>query len=159
MSLFGLWFLQLLLVPALSPLFIGIVRRVKARLQNRVGARVTQPYRDILKLFRKDEVVSADASWIFSSAPYLIFAVSILLGASIPLLSAHLTATVLGDLLTVVYVIALSTFFLALAGMDTGNAFGGWWGAKLSVKKGEKLIKFVLIIAIFIMAIKLLNIF
>ncbi|KKW42498.1 MAG: membrane-bound [NiFe]-hydrogenase-3, subunit D [Candidatus Magasanikbacteria bacterium GW2011_GWA2_56_11] len=122
--------MQLLLVPALSPLFIGIVRRVKARLQNRVGARVTQPYRDILKLFRKDEVVSADASWIFSSAPYLIFAVSILLGASIPLLSAHLTATVLGDLLTVVYVIALSTFFLALAGMDTGNAFGGFGSSR-----------------------------
>ena len=43
--------------------------------------------------------------------------------------------------------------------LAAGNTFGGWWGAKLSVKKGEKLIKFVLIIAIFIMALKLLNIF
>ena len=43
--------------------------------------------------------------------------------------------------------------------LSAGNVFGGWWGVKLSVKKGEKLIKFVLIIAIFIMAIKLLNIF
>ena len=43
--------------------------------------------------------------------------------------------------------------------LSAGNAFGGWWGAKLSVKKGEKFIKFVLIIAIFIMAIKLLNVF
>jgi len=43
--------------------------------------------------------------------------------------------------------------------LSAGNAFGGWWGAKLSVKKGEKLIKFVLIIAILIMAFKLLNIF
>lgn len=43
--------------------------------------------------------------------------------------------------------------------LSAGNAFGGWWGAKLSVKKGEKLIKAVLIISIFIMALKLLNIF
>ena len=43
--------------------------------------------------------------------------------------------------------------------LSAGNAFGGWWGAKLSVKKGEKLIKIVLIIAILIMAIKLLNVF
>jgi uncharacterized membrane protein YfcA len=43
--------------------------------------------------------------------------------------------------------------------LSAGNAFGGWWGAKLSVKKGEKLIKAVLVVSIFIMAIKLLNIF
>ncbi|HRN24985.1 MAG TPA: sulfite exporter TauE/SafE family protein [Ignavibacteriaceae bacterium] len=43
--------------------------------------------------------------------------------------------------------------------LSAGNVFGGWWGAKLSVKKGEKLIKFVLIIAILIMALKLLNIY
>ena len=43
--------------------------------------------------------------------------------------------------------------------LSAGNAFGGWWGAKLSVKKGEKLIKFVLIAAILIMALKLLNVY
>jgi uncharacterized membrane protein YfcA len=36
---------------------------------------------------------------------------------------------------------------------------GGWWGAKMSVKKGEGFIKNVLIIAILIMALKLLNFF
>lgn len=43
--------------------------------------------------------------------------------------------------------------------LAAGNVVGGWWGAKLSVKKGEKLIKFILIIAILIMALKLLNVF
>ncbi|MGQ9798198.1 MAG: sulfite exporter TauE/SafE family protein [Ignavibacterium sp.] len=43
--------------------------------------------------------------------------------------------------------------------LSVGNTIGGWWGAKLSVKKGEKLIKGVLIISIFIIALKLLNIF
>lgn len=48
------------------------------------------------------------------------------------------------------------TFGLSLAG---GNAFGAWWAAKASVKKGDKLIKTVLIVAIFIMSLKLLDIF
>lgn len=43
--------------------------------------------------------------------------------------------------------------------LGLGNATGAWWSAKLSVKKGEKLIKVVLVAAIFIMALKLLNVF
>ena len=45
---------------------------------------------------------------------------------------------------------------LALA---AGNALGGWWAAKFSVRKGEKLIKYVLIVAVLIMAAKLLGAF
>jgi uncharacterized membrane protein YfcA len=40
-----------------------------------------------------------------------------------------------------------------------GNAFGGWWGAKASVKGGEKLIRYVLAFAIGLMAVKLLKLF
>ena len=43
--------------------------------------------------------------------------------------------------------------------LGTGTALGGWWSAKLSVKKGEKLIKVVLVAAILIMALKLLDVF
>jgi uncharacterized membrane protein YfcA len=49
-------------------------------------------------------------------------------------------------------------WFLGLS-LAAGNALGGWWGAKISVKKGEGFIKVVLIIAILIMALKLLNFF
>ena len=45
---------------------------------------------------------------------------------------------------------------LALA---VGNAIGGWWAAKFSVRKGEKLIKIILIVAVLIMAVKLLGVF
>ncbi|MCW8811545.1 MAG: sulfite exporter TauE/SafE family protein [Ignavibacteriaceae bacterium] len=49
-------------------------------------------------------------------------------------------------------------WFLGLS-LAAGNALGGWWGAKMSVKKGEGFIKSILIIAILIMALKLLNFF
>ena len=49
-------------------------------------------------------------------------------------------------------------WFLGLS-LAAGNATGGWWGAKISVRKGAEFIKVVLVIAIFIIALKLLHIF
>ena len=112
--------LYIILVPLLSPLTIGIIRKVKACLQNRRGAPVLQLYRDIRKLFHKDEVVSKDASWIFFIAPYILFATTLLVAASLPLFGWHETFFG-GDFLVVIYLFALGNFFLALAGMDTGS--------------------------------------
>jgi len=122
--------IQLALVPAMAPLFIGLVRKIKAKFQNRTGAGIFQPYRDLRKLFNKDEVISEDASWIFKFAPYLIFSVTLALGASVPLLATTFIAGFTGDLLTVIYLIALGTFFLALAGLDVGSAFGGFGSSR-----------------------------
>ena len=47
-------------------------------------------------------------------------------------------------------------FGIALA---AGNATGAWWAAKFAVKKGEKLIKIILVVAVFIMSLKLLGVF
>ncbi len=124
------WIIQITLIPILSPLFIGIVRKIKAKFQNRTGESVIQMYRDLWKLFHKDEVISEDASWIFKFAPYLIFSVTIILGASIPLFTTVFTANSLSDLLVIIYLIALGTFFLALAGMDIGSAFGGFGSSR-----------------------------
>jgi len=118
--------LQPLFVPLLSPLVIGVIRKIKAKMQNRRGAGVLQPYRDLWKLFHKDEVISQDASWIFRIAPYIIFAVTLIVGAFIPIFNINAFTAPLGDLLTVVYLLAIGTFFLALAGLDTGSAFGGF---------------------------------
>lgn len=43
--------------------------------------------------------------------------------------------------------------------LSFGNAFGAWWSAKISVRKGEKFIKMILIVAVLIMALKLLKVF
>jgi uncharacterized protein len=49
-------------------------------------------------------------------------------------------------------------WFLGLS-LAAGNAIGAWWAVKFSVKRGEKIIRYVLIIILFFMAFKLLNIF
>ena len=79
-----IFFGQFLVIPLLAPLTAGIIRKCKARMQNRIGASVFQPYRDLWKLFHKDEVISEDASFIFRFTPFLIFSVTLLIGASVP---------------------------------------------------------------------------
>jgi len=117
-------------VPALSPLGIGVIRKIKAKLQNRRGAGIFQPYKDLWKLLHKDEILSNDASWIFKFAPFVIFAVTLVVGASIPLLASFLPNTATSDMLVIIYMLAICTFFLALAGMDIGSAFGGFGSSR-----------------------------
>lgn len=124
-----IWTIQLLFVPVISPLAIGVIKKMKAKFQNRQGASIFQPYNDLWKLLHKDEIISKDASWIFRYAPFVTFAVTIVVGASVPLFASFLNG-ITSDLLTIVYLMALSTFFLSLAGMDTGSAFGGFGSSR-----------------------------
>jgi len=124
------WILQIFLIPAVAPLLLGITRKVKAFFQNRQGASIVQPYRDFWKLFHKDEVISTDASWIFRFAPYVVFATTLVLTASIPVLTYATRTTLTGDFLVVVYIFAFGTFFLALSGIDTGSGFGGFGASR-----------------------------
>jgi formate hydrogenlyase subunit 4 len=110
---------------ALAPLLVGYVRWLKARLQNRRGAAPWQPYFELRKLFGKEVVMSGTASWIFRAAPYIVFASAVAVTLLIPLVATALPFDRVGDLLVVVYLLLLGTFFLALAGLDPGTAFGG----------------------------------
>ncbi len=116
---------QVLLALALAPGLVGLIRWMKARLQNRRGAPVRQPYLELRKLFRKEVVLSTNASWIFRAAPFVVFASTVAVGFLVPLLAVPLPFDEVGDLLVVVYLLLLGTFFLALAGLDPGSAFGG----------------------------------
>ena len=117
--------LQMLLVLALAPLLTGVVRKIKARLTRRRGASVFQPYRDLFRLMRKEAVIADNASWIFRSAPYLIFAATWVAAALTPTFRTGLMFSWSGDLIVIVALLGSARFFLALAGMDVGTAFGG----------------------------------
>lgn len=122
--------IQILMVPLLSPLGVGVIRKIKALLQNRRGASILQPYKDLWKLLHKDETISTDASWIFRYAPYIVFSVTLLAAAGIPMITSLSGANLSGDMLLVVYTLGAGTFFLALAGIDVGSAFGGFGSSR-----------------------------
>jgi formate hydrogenlyase subunit 4 len=116
---------QTILAVALAPALVGFIRWVKARLQNRRGAPVWQPYYELRKLFGKEAVVSHTASWVFTAAPFVVFATGVAVASFVPLVVAAPEPVVAGDLFAAVYLLLLGTFFLALAGLDTGSPFGG----------------------------------
>ncbi len=116
---------QTALAPLLAPGLVGLIRWLKARLQNRRGAPVWQPYLELRKLFAKEVVVSSNASWLFRAAPFVVFASTVAVAFLVPVLAVPLPFDPVGDLLVVVYLLLLGTFFLALAGLDPGSAFGG----------------------------------
>ncbi|MFC2969255.1 respiratory chain complex I subunit 1 family protein [Acidimangrovimonas pyrenivorans] len=117
--------LQMLLVVALAPGLVGLVRKVKARLMRRRGASVLQPYRDIARLLRKEVVLAENASWLFRAAPYLIFAATWVAAALVPTFATGLQFSWTADLIALVALLGSARFFLALAGMDVGTPFGG----------------------------------
>ena len=122
---YGLALGQTALALVLAPGVVGLIRWLKARLQNRCGAPAWQPYFELRKLFQKEVVVSRNASWLFRAAPFVIFASVVAMAALVPVLLAPSAFDAVGDLVVLVYLLLLGTFFLALAGLDPGSAFGG----------------------------------
>ena len=116
---------QTLLLLALAPLLSGCIRNWKAKLQNRRGPRVWQPYLDLAKFLRKDMVISEHASWIFRAMPYVLFISTLLAGLMVPLVSVSAPLSLFGGALAFVGLLALGRFFLALGGLDPASAFGG----------------------------------
>lgn len=117
--------LQWVLVLALAPLLIGFIRRVKARLLRRRGASIFQPWRDMLRLLRKELVLAENASWLYRAAPYVIFAVTWVAASLVPTFATGLVFSWTADLIAIIAFLGSARFFLALAGMDVGTSFGG----------------------------------
>jgi formate hydrogenlyase subunit 4 len=117
--------LQTILLLLLAPLLSGCIRNWKAKLQNRRGARIWQPYLDLVKFLRKDMVISEHASWVFSFAPYVVFITALVAGLLVPMVTVQAPLSLFGDVLALVGLLALGRFFLALGGLDPGSAFGG----------------------------------
>jgi formate hydrogenlyase subunit 4 len=118
-------FVQLLLVLALAPLLTGYIRWVKAQLLRRQGPPIVQPYRDLLKLIRKEVVLAENASWLFRVAPYIIFATTLIAASLVPTFATGLIFSSAADLIAIVALLGAARFFLALAGLDVGTSFGG----------------------------------
>jgi len=115
----------MLLVLLFAPLLTGFVRKVKARLLRRQGPPLLQPYRDLIRLLRKEVVLADNASWLFRAIPYIVFAGTWVAAALVPTFRGGLLFSWSADLIAVIALLGSARFFLALAGMDVGTSFGG----------------------------------
>ena len=116
---------QILFVLAFAPLYSGVLSRFKEMVQSRRGPSIFQPYRDLWKLFHKDQVLSEETSWIYRFTPYLVFIIPLFVTILIPVLTNFpLAFAFMGDMLAGGFFLGLGGFFAALAAVDTGNQYG-----------------------------------
>ena len=116
---------EMALVLALAPAVTGLTRKLKARLLRKKGPPILQPYRNLIRLMRKDAVLAENASWLFRTAPYAIFAATWVAAALVPTFATGLMFSWSADLIAIIALLGSARFFLALAGLDIGTSFGG----------------------------------
>lgn len=116
---------QALLLVALAPLFSGTSRWLRAKIHTRRGPSIFQDYYDIAKLFRRQDVHSADSSFVHKLMPPLFMGCMIVLAMGIPMITRFSPVPILGDIILIIYLMALPRFFFALSGVDSGSAYAG----------------------------------
>jgi len=123
------WIIYVVSLLILPPLTVGVIRKVKARLKNRVGPPLVQPLFDLLKLFRKSETISGTTSWIFRSSAGVNVATLLVISALVPWLYGKPEFPG-ADVFLVVYLFALARMFTILAALDAGSAFGAFGASR-----------------------------
>lgn len=117
---------QLLTVLLLAPLLQGFIARYEERVQRSAGPSLLQPYRDLRKLFAKQVVIPDSATWLFWATPVLAFSAILAVPLLIPVLTNYpLPLSDMGDILGGGLVLTLASFFINLAALDAGSAYGG----------------------------------
>lgn len=117
---------QVLCVLLLAPLLQGFILKAEERVQRSRGPSLIQPYRDLWKLFHKELVLPEPASWIFWIAPFVAFTAMMIVPILIPVLTDRpLPLSDMGDMLGGGMVLTLGSFAILLAGLDSGNVYGG----------------------------------
>jgi formate hydrogenlyase subunit 4 len=113
---------QTILFVLISPLSVGFVLWLKARLQGRRGPYPIQAYRDLWKLLHIAPTRPESSSVVFLIAPGIVFTSNALLGLALPTIVAGVGPGM--DLLMVIGLISLARFAATLAAFDTGSPFG-----------------------------------
>ena len=121
----GIAVLHALLAFALAPLLLGVINRTKAVVAGRVGQPLLQPYHDLVKLLRKGTVYSRTTTWVFRLGPVVGLAAILVAMALLPFAGTPGLWSFPGDVILLVYLLAVTRFVTVLAAIDTGSSFEG----------------------------------
>jgi len=114
-----------LVVLAAAPLWISVIKKVKAWTQGRQGPPVFQTYYTVAKLLKKEVVCASSSSRITRFMPLVTMAAMLTAALFVPLVFVPEPVGGIGNIILFLYLLALGRFFMALAGLDAGSAFGG----------------------------------
>jgi len=124
-SLILIGILQAFLIAIIAPLFSGFARVLRAKMHSRRGPGVLQNYLDLIKLMKRQEILPVQGNLVFRITPYITIATVLLVAMIIPILVTQSPFGWMGDMILVIYLLALIRFFAALSGLASGSTFGG----------------------------------
>ena len=110
--------IQAVILLALTPFFTGVSRQIRARMHSRQGPGIWQDYRDVSKLLKRQEVAPASSGLMFRLMPWVLLSSMLVVATTLPLFVRASLFTGGGDLITLIYLLALFRFFFALSGLD-----------------------------------------
>lgn len=108
-----------------SPLFVSLIKKVKAFMQGRQGPPILQTYFTLAKLSKKERVYSTNASMIMRITPYVNIICVLAASLFVPLVYIPQPIAGVGNVILFLYLLVCAKFFMALAGLDAGSTFGG----------------------------------
>jgi len=117
--------LNIIFAVFVSPLFISMIKKVKALAQGRRGPSILQAYYNTFKLLKKETVYSTNSSWVMRTTPYVNMAVMCVAALFVPMILMPAPVSSIGNIILFLYLLALAKFFMALSGLDAGSTFGG----------------------------------
>ena len=117
--------LHIALIAAAAPSLVGLLRWLQARLSGHVGPPVLQPWRDLLRLLRKQPVLAESATVVTSHAPLACAATTAVAGCLVPSFALGMLFAPFADLLLIFGLLFAARCSLALAATDVGNTLGG----------------------------------
>ncbi|NLE03184.1 MAG: hydrogenase [Crenarchaeota archaeon] len=109
----------------ISPLFVSLIKKVKAFAQGRKGPSLFQTYYNLIKLLKKETIYSSTSSWIMRITPIVNISALIVACFFVPLVFLPQSTDLFGNIILFIYLLAVAKFFMALSGLDAGSAFGG----------------------------------
>lgn len=74
---------QAVILLMLTPLFTGISRQIRARMHSRRGPGIWQDYRDIHKMFKRQEVAPTSSGLMFRLMPWVLISSMLVLAMAL----------------------------------------------------------------------------
>ncbi len=113
----------LLLAALIGFLYQGMIRKLSARMHNRIGPPIWQPLLDFFKLMAKEGIKPRGAGLLFTLMPILAFSSTMTVIFLVPIGGLQFIGFP-GNLLVAIYLLILSSLLYALAGWASSSPFG-----------------------------------
>ncbi|MGE5629174.1 MAG: respiratory chain complex I subunit 1 family protein [Solirubrobacterales bacterium] len=153
-----LYFVQSLILIAITPLFIGVIKNLKARIRGYRGVTVLQPYFELVKLFYKCSIISEKSSFITLVGPVLSLGAAISSAFLLPVFYSEGNG-IFGNLFIIIFMLGIVKFLSSLLGLDSASTFGGMGSSReMFISMFAEPVMFI-IIAFLYMETKSFNIF